>query len=319
MDPLVPIFKALGDGTRLRVLRVLRTGSFNVNELVSILEIGQSRVSRHLKILLDAGLVSARREGQWVFYTLTGLWSGGANGASQPGRFLRILSRELDSANDAVDSERDQLAVQRCLEERRRRAGTFFRDVADDWDSHRDRIQGPSEHLDQLVHSLEGTVGTVVDLGTGTGVLLERLCARAKQVIGIDAASEMLEVAREKTTRSGIGNVDLRLGTFEHLPLLDGEADVMVANMVLHHVANPPDAIREVHRGLRRGGRFLLADFVAHEEESYREHLGDLWLGFEPHDVERWLDEGEFEIETSAEISGAANRPDLLLLEARKR
>jgi ArsR family transcriptional regulator len=321
MDPFAPIFKALGDATRLRVLRVLLSGAFNVNELVGILDLGQSRASRHLKILLDAGLVSARREGSWVYYTLSDRWSGSARTDSEPGRFLRILAKELDGTNGASASAaaRDRLAVERCLGERRRSAETFFRDVANDWDSRRDQFQGPSDHLNQLVSSLQTTEGTIVDLGTGTGVLLERLSSRAERVIGVDAAAEMLDVARANVASSGIDNVDLRLGTLEHLPLPDGEADVMVANMVLHHVAHPPDAIREIHRGLREGGRVLVADFLAHGEESYRERLGDLWLGFEPRDIERWLDEGEFDIEDSAEMPEAENRPGVLLVEARKR
>ena len=110
-----------------------------------------------------------------------------------------------------------------------------------------------------------------------------------------------------------------RLGTLEHLPVSDAEADAMVGNMVLHHVGNPPDALREVHRGLRAGGRFLLADLSAHHEESYRERLGDLWLGFERRDLERWLEEAEFDLESIEELRLAEGRPSVLLLTARRR
>jgi len=314
------MLKALADETRLRALRVLRSGPFNVNELVRILEVGQSRISRHLRILLDAGLVEARREGSWVYYRHAAAWSG--KEAGSPGRFLRVLSREI-GALDGEEHVRDDAGVERCLDARRQRAEQFFKEIAEDFDAAREQIQGPADHVAKLVELLDGadaeSVETLVDLGTGTGVLLETLSHKAERVIGVDAAAEMLDVARGHSTRRGLKNVDLRLGTLEHLPLPDGEADVMVANMVLHHVAHPPDALREARRGLRNDGRLLVADFAAHSEESYRERLGDLWLGFELEEISRWLDEAEFDLAESVQLPPADHRPGVLLLEARRR
>ena len=189
-------------------------------------------------------------------------------------------------------------------------------------------MQGPPGHLDAVVDHL-GTVdlgiidlgdsGTVVDLGTGTGVLLSRLSSRARTVIGIDASTEMLQIARRNVTSQGLGNVELRLGALEHLPVPDHQADVMVANMVLHHVANPADVLREVHRGLRPGGLFLLADLATHSEESYREKLGALWLGFERQELETWLEEAYLELIEFAELAGQNDRPTVIVVTARAR
>jgi ArsR family transcriptional regulator len=319
MSSLLNTLKALGDETRLRILRVLRLGAFNVNELVGVLGMGQSRVSRHLKILLEADLVTARRQGSWVYYELSGRWSRAPGGKGAD--FLRPLAEDLD-----VEFDGDRQAVDACFQRRREQAAQFFRGVAERWDRHRDQVQGRPRYLDRLAASLRGPsgggeeeqrAGTVVDLGTGTGVLLSRLSPVAERVIGIDQSQEMLRRARQNVTRWGLRNVELRLGALEHLPLCDGEADAMVANMVLHHVADPPQALREVRRGLRAGGKLVLAELATHGEENYREELGDLWLGFERAELERWLLEARLALESCDEERDDPGRPGVLLLVAR--
>lgn len=316
--PYVPVniyltsFKALADETRLRIVAILRSGAFNVNELVRILGMGQSRVSRHLKILSDAELVDARRDGVWVYYRLSELWKGRGSLRGRPHlRYLRVLARELPRG-------RDRQAIQGCLRARRERASRFFKGVAPEWDRQRDRVQGRPQHLDDLARDL-GRAGTVVDLGTGTGVLLSRLSPRARHVIGVDASSEMLDVARRNVEADGLANVELRLGTLEHLPLADHQADAMVANMVLHHVANPAEVLREVRRGLKPGGLFLLADLAPHAEESYREELGALWLGFERREIEGWLEEADLELTDFREIPHPEGGPAVIVVTARAR
>lgn len=335
MEPFVSTFKALGDKTRFRLVRILREGAFNVNELVGILAMGQSGISRHLKILHGAGLVRTRREGNWAYYTLSERWSGRTSNVSEASvprrdteerrsvRFLRLLRHELARADDP-EAVADQEAIHRCLEARRQRAASFFRDVATDWDAHRDRFQGPPLYLDRLAAALGpiGTpvdLGTVVDLGTGTGILLSLLSPRARKVIGVDAATEMLQMARNRVLESQLENVELRLGALEHLPIPDAEADAMVASMVLHHVNQPPQALKEVRRGLRPGGRLLLADLIAHGQEEYRERLGDLWLGFEKDDLVRWLNEADLELEECEQLPSEGSRPDVLFIAARRR
>ncbi len=328
MDPYQAVFKALSDPTRLRIFAVLGGASFHQGELVGILGMAQSRVSRHLKILAEAGLVEARREGIFVWYSLTRRCRAKHRPAEAFG-FLPPLVEELIHG-EAFREDRAQ--AEYLVHERRMQAEEFFRGVADSWDEERDAVQGPPAHLDALLARLEPGadgprgdpgdgegLGTVVDLGTGTGVLLSRLSPRAETVIGIDAAREMLDVARDHAREAGLANVDLRLGALEHLPLPDASADAIVANMVLHHVANPPDAVAEVARGLRPGGRFLLADLAAHGEESYRERLGDLWLGFEPDALRNWLAEADLEVDEVESIPGLSERPDTLIVSAHKR
>ena len=313
MQSCLSTVKALADETRLRIVRILMTGSYNVNELVGILSMGQSRVSRHLKILSDAGLVRAQRQGTWVYYGLTGLWES----ESETG-FLPSFADEL-SADPLRSIAADDRGIRSCLRRRRKQAEQFFSTVAEREDSQRDEIEGPADHhslIGELLSACSASreLSTVVDLGTGTGRLLSLLGRNARQVVGIDGAREMLEVARRRSEEAGAMEVEFRLGSLEHLPLGDGEADAMVANMVLHHVANPLEVLREVHRGLAPGGLFLLADYQAHERESHREKLGDLWLGFDRNELSGWLELAGFEIETERELAGNRRRPGVFVL-----
>ncbi len=308
MEPYLVSFKALADPTRLRIAAVLQSGAFNVNELVSILGLGQSRVSRHLRILVEAGLLEAKRDGVWVYYRLSERWQ---QRGDSPLRYLRVLGHELQTN---LNGERD--AVEACLARRREQSSRFFRKVADQWDRRRDAVQGPSGYLEQLLERID-PVTTLVDLGTGTGVLLPHLSARAEKVIGIDASPEMLRVAGSNCVASELTNVELRLGTLEHLPLANEMADMMVAHMVLHHVANPPDALKEARRALRSGGALVVADFARHSVEDYREKLGDLWLGFEGAELESWLDTSGFALEELKTIETTAQQPSVVIAHAR--
>jgi ArsR family transcriptional regulator len=277
VDVLLRATKSVSDANRLRILRVLGGGPFNVAELTRILELGQSTVSRHLKLLAEAGLVEARRTGTWAYYSLR----GGAEGF--PGDLLRLLTEAFAGCENP-----DAVRVERVLAERRHATSRFFRRAAGEWDRVRDAALGPSVHADRLVE-LAGTGGTVVDLGTGTGVLLARLGRVADRVIGVDASAEMLEVARRRLEENELENAELRLGTLEHLPLSDGEADAMVANLVLHHVADVPQVLRDVRRGLAPGGRLLVADLEEHEGEELLTNLGARWPGFRPDELGEWL------------------------------
>ena len=316
MQSCLSTVKALADETRLRILRILMTGTYNVNELVAILSMGQSRVSRHLRILSDAGLVRPRRQGTWVYYGLTGLWEN----ESRAG-FLPSFADEL-SASPLPLAAADDRGIKVCLGQRRKQAEQFFSSVAERDDSQRDEIEGPAEHhtiIAELLRCGGEELGIVVDLGTGTGRLLPLLGESARGVIGIDGAREMLDVARRRCEESGGPEAELRLGSLEHLPLGDGEADAMVANMVLHHVANPLDALREVHRGLVPGGRFLLADYATHEFEFHREKLGDLWLGFDRDELAGWLELAGFEIESERELPGNRRRPGVFVIASNRK
>ena len=159
-------------------------------------------------------------------------------------------------------------------------------------------------------------IGTVLDMGTGAGLLLSGLLRRAERVIAVDSSTTMLDMARKALGKETM-RCDFRLGDLGHLPIADGEVDLVVACMVLHHLSHPAEAIREARRALRSGGRLVIVDLYRHEDESLREHLADLWLGFLPSEVERWLREFHFAIE-GAEVVGAADTLQLIAFEAQK-
>ena len=319
LETVLRSLKAAADPSRLRILRALGRGPFSVAELTEMLGLGQSTVSRHLRILTDAGLLTVRRAGTWAFYSLRA--TDGGNGGN--GDFGASLLEWLDASRVA---DGDAVAVQRVLARRQSRTTQFFRESATSWDRIRDEALGPPLHLDRLV-ARAGDPDTAVDLGTGTGVLLERLAGCARRVIGIDASPEMLAVARERADRANLERVDLRLGALEHLPLSNGEADLMVANLVLHHVADLPSVLGEMLRGLAPGGRILVADLEEHDDERFWTAIGARWPGFRPEELAEQCESAGFtnaryERVRTASTNGNGNgqgsvrRPTVFLLEA---
>lgn len=314
MNSLLPIGKGLAHEARLRILRILDHGPFTVNELVEILRLGQSGVSHHLKVLSEAGLVEGDRHGAHVFYALPR--PAGRERAAD--RALPWLTAELARLGDP-----DGPAVAACLQRRAERSRSFFRERAGEWEDLRDRIMGPLDYLDRLAQAVEDCP-RVVDLGTGTGTLLRHLGPRVREAIGVDASAEMLEMARGNLDRWGLANVDLRLGALEHLPLGNGEADGAVANMVLHHLDHPSRGLAEIRRVLRPGGALVVAELSPHEQESYRELLGDHWLGLDPERLRAWVREAGFEPGEAEELApGQADggsgspRPGVYMIRAR--
>ena len=277
MPQALPYFKALADETRLRLLHVLHRYELSVNELVSILGMGQSRVSRHLKILAEAGLLQWRRDGLWVFY------SGAAEGQGQ--RFIQNIMPFVEGdAHMAADLE---LAA-RCIEERALKTRQFFNAIAEDWDALNREVLGGFDLAGAVCAAVPPHCGLAVDLGCGTGSVLERLLPLAQGVIGVDGSPRMLELARRRFAPDLLlasleegGRVSLRIGELDHLPLRDGEAHFACINLVLHHLSSPVAALREIHRILKPGGLLLITDFDKHSNEKMRVDYGDRWLGFD--------------------------------------
>jgi len=278
----VKYFKALSDETRLRLFRLLMHYEFNVNEIVTVMGMGQSRISRHLKILTETGLLTSRRDGSYVYYH-----SVSSDDLSD---LIRFVDRSF-SKNDEFPG--DRIRSQRLILERKSRMQRFFNDIAEKWDSLKQDVFGDFDLNARIIEKVENC-GVAVDLGCGTGELLLSLASRADRVIGVDSSPNMLKQARRKTGAAQ-DRVDLRLGEMEHLPVRDGEADLAIANMVLHHLVMPAAAVREIHRILKPGGRLLIADFEKHDVEMVREKYGDPWLGFEKGEIEQWLAASGFE------------------------
>ena len=267
MAQAIQYFKALADDTRLRLMFILSRYELNVNELMAILDMGQSRVSRHLKILSSAGLLSWRRDGLWVFYA-----------AVNEGEARKFIEAVLPFVAGDDLFQADIAAAGGVVEERLRATRQFFNAIADDWDQLASEVLGTYD----LPGAITGFVqpGSVaVDLGCGTGEVIDRMLAVASEVIGVDGSARMLDLARRRFS-SDAARVSLRIGDLEHLPLRDGEADFVSINMVLHHLGTPVAALEEARRVLRPGGRIVVADFDRHENETMRITYGDRWLGF---------------------------------------
>lgn len=299
MLDILAAIKALADDTRLRLVHLLAHHELNVGELLEILGMGQSRVSRHLKILADAGLCVPRRDGAWVFYTL-----------ARRGEAARILDA-LRPALETLPQARDDLAAAaRVLQSRSQASRRFFDRVAPQWESLTREALGGLD-LPALVLERLPDCQVVADLGCGAGALVARLLEKARCVIGVDSSPRMLSQALRRVspyvgaagniTGSEAGErVSLRLGDLEHLPLSDGEAGCAVLSLVLHHLPSPSRGIREARRVLAPGGRCVVLEFARHEDETMRRRHGDRWLGFEAEELAGWLDAAGFRVvETS--------------------
>jgi ArsR family transcriptional regulator len=276
--------KALADETRLRLLGLLASHELNVGEIVQVMGMGQSRVSRHLKILTDAGLVACQRHGLWAFYS-----ASAANGSRS------LLAAVLEGLAGLPEHKADLDAAAQILSERRRSTTRFFDGVASDWKRLSREMLGDFELGPAIMGSLAASgaqVGTVVDLGCGPGLLMGHLAEAANRVIGVDNSPRMLEAAAKLLPEGP--EISLRIGDLEHLPLRDGEADAAVMSLVLHHLAAPQAGIAEMGRVVRPGGHAVLADFQLHDNEALRSLYGDRWLGFSPADLQGWMERAGF-------------------------
>lgn len=275
--------KALADETRLRLALVLHRYELSVNELVTLLGMGQSRVSRHLKILSEAGLVKARRDGLWVFYS-----------APESGEGREFLDSVLAFARRGGEGRADLDMAAHIIEERARDTRHFFNSIAEDWDELNREVLGEFSLAAAVRAAVPPGCGIAVDLGCGTGEVLESLRGGCREVIGVDGSPRMLELARRRFGGDA-PDVSLRIGELDHLPLRDGEADFACINLVLHHLSSPEAAVREIARVLKPGGLVLVTDFDKHQLEDMRSSYGDRWLGFDRLDLERMLCSGGLE------------------------
>ena len=283
-------FKALADDTRLRLFCVLSRYELNVNELITILGMGQSRVSRHLKILASSGLVKWRRDGLWVFYS-----------AVQEGEARKFAEAVLPFVLRDVMFQADLTTAASILEERLSVTRQFFNSIADDWDQLARDVLGSCD-LSGMIAAAVQPGAVAVDLGCGTGEVLEGMLPVAREVIGVDGSARMLDRARRRFAEEG-ARVSLRIGDLEHLPLRDGEADFISINMVLHHLSSPEVALVEARRVLRPKGRLVITDFDSHENESMRVTYGDRWLGFTYESLCSALEKSGFNLVAATKIS----------------
>jgi ArsR family transcriptional regulator len=276
----VAVLKAMAEPTRLRVLALLTHGELSVKDLTRILGQSQPRISRHLKLLAEAGLVARAPEGSWVYFRLC------------DDRTRSTIARLIVSAVDASDPilVRDRSRADALRMEREAAAQAYFQKHAKEWDSIR-ALHIAEGEVEAAISGVLGTapINLLVDLGTGTGRMLELLAGRYRRGLGIDRSQAMLAYARAKLERSGIGHAQVRQGDIYDLPFADGAADAVVMHQVMHFLPDPAPAVREAARVLAPGGRLLIVDFAPHQLEYLRDQYAHERLGFPGPQVEQWL------------------------------
>jgi SAM-dependent methyltransferase len=279
MSELISALRAAAEPSRLRLLVLCARGELTVTELAQILGQSQPRVSRHLKLLCDAGLLDRAREGSWVFYRLGS------------GRAVSFLSRYLVDACGEHD-ETVALDLQRLAAIKRHReelAAAYFRDNAADWHRIRSLYVDEAEVEAVLVDFVGGFAPRdLLDVGTGTGRMLELLGPLVANTLGIDQSREMLAIARVNIERAGLSNSMVRLGDMYQLPLPDASFDAAIIHQVLHYADRPAEAIAEAARVLRPGGGLIIADFAPHALEFLRDEHAHRRLGFADDDIAAW-------------------------------
>lgn len=294
--PLADLFQALADPTRLRVLALLRTMELSVGELAQVLGQSQPRVSRHVKILADSGLVDRHKEGSWVFLALSPT-------ATSSALFDLIDAAADEQSRALLDGDGVRLNAVRAV--RAEAAERYFAAHADVWDSIRSLHVSESAVEAAIVEAFGGReVGRLVDIGTGTGRMIELLGSKAGTAIGIDRSSEMLRLARVKLDRAGIGDAALRQADMYALPLADGAADSAILHQVLHFAQAPAAAITEAARVLRSGGQLLVVDFAAHDREELRSADAHVRLGFTDEAMAGWFRAAGIEPDAPRHLEG---------------
>ncbi len=290
---IINSFKALSDITRLRIFNLLFNRELNVNEIVAILEMGQSRISRHLKILSDSGLVKMRRDGLWAFYS--------APGDIKTKPLAHICAEYIKEENICLA---DLEKLGKFILERGEKREKFFNSIAGEISEIKKNILGDISLNDIIAELIKGAKKTA-DLGCGNGELLKLLVSKGIDVIGVDRSPVMLQEAKKKLRGFQRDLYDLRLGEIEHLPMRERETDSAVLSMVLHYVDRPAMAIEECGRVVKKRGLLLVADIDTHKNESLRKDYGHRWLGFDKDLISSWMGSSGFKLKEVKRLKGA--------------
>jgi ubiquinone/menaquinone biosynthesis C-methylase UbiE len=280
MDRLVAMLRAAGDPTRLRLLLLLRQAELTVSELIEIVGQSQPRVSRHLKLLGEAGLLERFKEGSWVFYRAADRGKGAELGAA------------LAALADPNMGQADTARLAHVRQARAAAAAAYFKANAPEWERIR-ALHAPEKDVEAaIVHRMTSRpIQNLLDAGTGTGRMLELLAPYARRAVGVDVSPEMLSIARDRLLRENLKNAQVRLADTYRLPF-GGDADMFDAvlfHQVLHYLDDPGAAVMEAARVMAPGGRLLIADFAPHALEFLRDDYAHRRLGFSDREVEGWF------------------------------
>lgn len=276
--------RALADPTRLRMLALLEGDELSVNELQQITGMGQSRISTHLGLLQETGLLESRREGKRTFYR----WTPAPDADRRA-----LLELAVRGAAELQDHPSDRVNLKRILAQRKERAQVYFNQVAGRFD----RSYGPGrswEAFGQLLLRILPPL-VVADLGSGEGLLSELLARRCRRVVAVDNSPRMVEFGARKAKKNGLKNLEFRLGDLEDPPVEPSSVDLVILSQALHHAEDPGRALVSAHRILKPGGQLMVLDLRQHGFTRARELYGDRWLGFPESDLHRWLEAARFQ------------------------
>ncbi len=296
MEDVLQALRAAAESTRLRLLVLLAGTELTVSEITQVLNQSQPRVSRHLKLLGEAGLLSRVREGAWVFYRTADEGNGG--------RVAQLLAGLVDPADPDLAQDRERMEQVRRA--RAQTAADYFARNAEAW-AHLRALHVPEAEVEAAILELAGPspLETVLDLGTGTGRILEILAPCTRRGIGIDQSHEMLAIARANLERAGFSHCHARHGDLFNLPFTanpKGGVDLAVLHQVLHYLDDPAAAVREASRVLAPQGRILIADFAPHDLEFLRTEHAHRRLGFSDREVAQWASAAGFEVSRRIEL-----------------
>ena len=302
-DATLASLRAASEETRLRVLLLLGDGELSVSDLTDILGQSQPRISRHLKLLVEAGLVERHREGAWAFFRLAD--------RSPARNLLGAILGEVDPTDPQLAADRERLAAVRA--QRAAAAQAFFARLAPRWDSIRS-LHVSEDAVEAAILETLGAAprGAVLDLGTGTGRMLQLLAPGAERAVGLDASHAMLSLARANLARAGLMSVELRQGDIYAPPFRPGSFDLVIVHQVLHYLDDPAAAMRAAARLLAPGGRLLTVDFAAHSLEFLRAEEGHRRLGFSRDNVATWLDEAGLDSLAARDLAPPSGDTDKL-------
>ena len=295
MEQLLSGLRAVGEPTRLRLVALCAHGELSVSELTQILSQSQPRVSRHLKLLVEAGLLERFREGAAVYYRLAD--------RTDPAFLARTVVDLLP--DDDSELNRDLQRLDQVKQKRADMARAYFSENAARWNEIR-ALHVPEVELEQEFVKIIGKepVADFLDIGTGTGRILELLAAKVERGMGIDVSSEMLTVARTNLEAANLRNVHVRQGDMYNIPVDDQSIDLATLHLVLHYSDDPRQVIEEAARVLRPNGRLVIVDFLTHNEEQLRSEHRHHRLGFDDDEIKDWLADSGLQADTPVGLQG---------------
>ncbi len=284
MSTTLKSLRALSDPTRLRIVALLEKDELSVNELQEITRMGQSRISTHLGLLQDSGLVQSRREGKRTFYRL----ESGADGEA-----VEFIQLAIRGAGELPEHASDRINLKRILGRRKEQAQVYFNQVAGRFD----RVYGPGRSWQAFGHMLLQILPPLVvaDLGSGEGLLSELLARRCKKVIAVDNSEKIVAFGAAKAKKNHLKNLEFRRGDLQNPPIDPASVDLVILSQALHHAEDPEKTIASAHGILKPGGNIMILDLARHAFDKAHDLYGDRWPGFAESDLHRWLETAGFQ------------------------